>query len=870
MTATERQERKERRRQRLQNISPVLGSSLYITLGLIKLVLGAILLLLIAEWIFPKYVHIFNYSLSDRTFEELKAAHRYQAAANFFEQKQEVLTNNSKSYQYLYDAADCYKRIGEYGKAENLLKDIYHFKAYSEQELEELNRNPGLKDFSRFVMARELVKLYESMGDYENMKLHYGIMKSHLSPDARQIYTEIQEAIDPQSNISISEFTRLYDLKFLYLEKPDSAISEMDAYIDTLLKQKDRKPAFILSNLNQLSQWVIEQQGPLAAYPHISFSVTYADQTDAREEDKSGYGTLADLCFQVHDIKNSKRFYDIYTAYLSRTTSSEDPLYIENLVRGFKFLEAEKDWDHLRKQVTECCIRLKKLLGKNLFLMSESQREYFVELLDAPFDYALNLLAKAPSEELARLCLDNSLFMKGLLLRSNREVSNLIRNSGDQSLVEKYEELQEYRKELSYRENIDNIGNALAKNRLKRKINELDKELATASEAYRKDKESAQISTDDISRRLDTKTVAIEFTQTTEGQLIAIIVNHQDKIISVNLGNSQPVAELLQKDFRTAYARAELSGILWQPLETHLNNISNIFYSTSGIFNTIAIPALNIAPHRHLIDQYRFHLLSNMANLVAYSQVEPQENENRQIAIWGHIDYGCKTPANTLAPQVLNRDIERGDPLYPLVFSRDEVLSIRTLAQQNHQEALLYVGDKATEASFKARSGKGDNILHISTHGFFEEDDAHRKDYNPMYNSGLFFAGADSCWNRHESAFTKTSMLDDGILRADEIQYLDFSDCSMAVLSACKTGLGQERNSEGVYGLQRAFKLAGADKILMSLWNVDDKCTAELMTEFYRQYYAGNSDEEALRKAQESIRERYPSPEYWGAFVLLY
>ena len=113
-------------------------------------------------------------------------------------------------------------------------------------------------------------------------------------------------------------------------------------------------------------------------------------------------------------------------------------------------------------------------------------------------------------------------------------------------------------------------------------------------------------------------------------------------------------------------------------------------------------------------------------------------------------------------------------------------------------------------------------------------------------------------------------MLDDGILRADEIQYLDFSDCSMAVLSACKTGLGQERNSEGVYGLQRAFKLAGADKILMSLWNVDDKCTAELMTEFYRQYYAGNSDEEALRKAQESIRERYPSPEYWGAFVLLY
>ena len=113
-------------------------------------------------------------------------------------------------------------------------------------------------------------------------------------------------------------------------------------------------------------------------------------------------------------------------------------------------------------------------------------------------------------------------------------------------------------------------------------------------------------------------------------------------------------------------------------------------------------------------------------------------------------------------------------------------------------------------------------------------------------------------------------MLDDGILRADEIQYLDFSNCSLAVLSACKTGLGQSRNSEGIYGLQRAFKLDGVDKILMSLWNVDDRCTSDLMKEFYSNLYSGMTDEEALLSAQRKIREVYPSPEYWGAFVLLY
>lgn len=140
-----------------------------------------------------------------------------------------------------------------------------------------------------------------------------------------------------------------------------------------------------------------------------------------------------------------------------------------------------------------------------------------------------------------------------------------------------------------------------------------------------------------------------------------------------------------------------------------------------------------------------------------------------------------------------------------------------------------------------------------------------------MFNSGLFFAGADSTWNRIDTVFNTESMIDDGILRASEIQYLDFSDCSLAVLSACKTGLGHSSNTEGVYGLQRAFKLAGVEKILMSLWNVDDYCTSELMQTFYHYYIKeGYSDEKALRAAQSAIREKYPNPKYWGAFVLLY
>ena len=125
-------------------------------------------------------------------------------------------------------------------------------------------------------------------------------------------------------------------------------------------------------------------------------------------------------------------------------------------------------------------------------------------------------------------------------------------------------------------------------------------------------------------------------------------------------------------------------------------------------------------------------------------------------------------------------------------------------------------------------------------------------------------AGADSTWTGGVPHGPN-----DGLLRADEIQYMDFSGCKMVVLSACETGLGFNENSEGVYGLQRAFKLAGVDKILMSLWKVSDYHTSELMKLFYSNIASGMPIEKALKDAQDIIRAEYTSPLYWGGFVLL-
>ena len=846
-----------------------MGCYLYMTLCIVVFVLVICAGLFLAEWLFPKTVHVFNYSLSARTFVELKAAHNYNAAADFYEQKKEVLTSYSNKYQNMMEVFDCYKRIGEYEKAEAILRDIFNLKYRTDKELKELDKKPWLKDFFRFSIAKEFFNLYEEMGDKDGQKYYYGIMQECITPEVKKKVRGLQDEAGFENDIPLEKLMRIYDLKMLYLESPDEAISQMVDYLNEIGNSEEYKPPFILRCMNLLNNWTIETYGVLPAYTYICNAVEYALNTDSYNTDKSEYGNLSDICYKVHDIKNSKRFYTIYTTYLKDNTSEDDPLYIDNRVRGFKFLEADQNWSELESQVIDCCSSLRDLLGKNLQTMSESQREHFVDLLDGPFDYAANLLYNHPSDALASLCFENSIFMKGLLLRSNREIANKIQNSGEASLVAKYELLLEYRKELSYREGLGNVGNAIRMNSLRKDIDALDKELAISCEDYRAVQENALASIKTISKSLASGAAIVDFIQTDTDNLFALVLTSEGRVRPVKLGTRTELEEAFSLDPRRAYTSTILTDIVWTPVEQYLTGKTDVYYTANGIFNSISFQALRLGGQSHLIDHYQFHLLSNISNILNLHSEQTSPSDRLLLAIWGDVDYG-EDLVREDNNEFVYRDIQRGETLRHLSFSKDEVGAIQAIVERNNGTTIVFTDKLATESSFRSRSGKRDNILHISTHGFFSEDEAHRKDYNPMYNSGLFFAGADSTWNRVDTVFISSAMADDGILRASEIQYLDFAGCDLAVLSACKTGLGKSKKTEGVYGLQRAFKLAGVENVLMSLWNIDDKCTFELMQEFYRNYYSGVSKEEALRKAQHTIKERYRSPEYWGGFVLLY
>jgi CHAT domain-containing protein len=164
----------------------------------------------------------------------------------------------------------------------------------------------------------------------------------------------------------------------------------------------------------------------------------------------------------------------------------------------------------------------------------------------------------------------------------------------------------------------------------------------------------------------------------------------------------------------------------------------------------------------------------------------------------------------------------------------------------------------------------------VATHGFFFPDPqgeqaSNEKTFkvseNPMIRSGLVLAGGNHSWKTGKPL---RPGLEDGILTAYEISQMNLSNTELAVLSACETGLGDLVGNEGVYGLQRAFKIAGAKYLIMSLWQVPDRPTQVFMTTFYKHWLTdGMEVPEAFRTTQSEMQTKYGEAFKWAGFVLV-
>jgi CHAT domain-containing protein len=327
--------------------------------------------------------------------------------------------------------------------------------------------------------------------------------------------------------------------------------------------------------------------------------------------------------------------------------------------------------------------------------------------------------------------------------------------------------------------------------------------------------------------------------------------------------------------------------LLWKNILPYLKGINTIYFSATDLLHTI--------PIEHL--PYQGKIMSDLFNMIRLSSTREilfldSESYPYSASLYGGIHFDVDTTKmikESLVYRSINNDNEwhrdtlyRGE-VYFLPGTKKEVEDINQILQKNNLKSTLYMYTSANEESFKALTGRNENIIHLSTHGFLWTDEAaHNQNYfnqykffkrnfsvAPLSRCGLLLAGANIALTGHSHDLPKN--IQDGILTAQEISLLNLSNCNLVVLSACETARG-DITSDGVYGLQRAFKIAGVQTILMSLWKIDDTATQILITEFYKNWIEKKlSKREALKNAQDVLRsnEKYKDPKYWAGFIML-
>ncbi|PYS96425.1 MAG: hypothetical protein DMF50_04610 [Acidobacteria bacterium] len=366
---------------------------------------------------------------------------------------------------------------------------------------------------------------------------------------------------------------------------------------------------------------------------------------------------------------------------------------------------------------------------------------------------------------------------------------------------------------------------------------------------------------------------------------------------------------------------APLKRAVWDPVARHLAGAGTVLVVPDGVLNLVSLATLPSDGGRYLVeDGPLLHYLSSERAAVRPAAVR---KAGRGLLAVGGVDFDARlieaaapasgagrpgafrdralpASAGSAGPEVpVAQGVRqatcagfRSLRFAPLPDSRAEVEEIESLWKRRPaagsggpETVLKLMGPRADKETFK-KSVAGRRVVHLATHGFFAQDrcpsalerargQAPGRDGagpgtgpgdDPLLLSGLALAGA----NRRQETGEEG---DDGLLTAEEIASLDLSGVEWAVLSACETGVGTVQVGEGVLGLRRAFEIAGADTLILSLWSVEDASAREWMRALYGARLSGRSTAEAVRRASREMIDarrragRSTHPASWGAFV---
>lgn len=314
--------------------------------------------------------------------------------------------------------------------------------------------------------------------------------------------------------------------------------------------------------------------------------------------------------------------------------------------------------------------------------------------------------------------------------------------------------------------------------------------------------------------------------------------------------------------------------VFWKRIEPYINDCHTIYYSPDGIFQLMQMEAVPYDGNTYVDEKWNIYRLTSTRELLT-NRLPDQLNSALLV---GGLEYGQTTSSHVRG--MINN----------LPESLEEVNAIGSMMQEKGKTVRILSGSAGNEAVLRASIANHD-VVHIASHGYYWNDNQVRMNKRmkfmanatpnnlPMLTSGLMVSGVNQTI---ANKWTDTDVDNDGIVTSAEISEMDLSAAKLVVLSACQSGIGLV-SGEGINGLQRGLKIAGAQSLMLSLWKIDDRATRLFMEEFYKHLLAGSTKQDALKAARQFLRNYheialdngkiklypYDNPIYWGGFVLI-
>ena len=781
----------------------------------------------------------------------------------------DVTADLQTKFTYYNQKGNEIKVLGQYGIAEQ-----WYLRGKDLAERLDINTVSA----SRHLSYSNLRNLYAAMGRYDD-----AIQYAKKAIEDFQAHTTKDDVTYNMPYMALADIYRLAGNK-------ENCYRSLDKLFETALRMTEPKELSLLYTTRGRCRFAFKD------YKYALDDYKKADELLAAKYPQADGDRISLLALTggvEHQLGNYAKSEQLYRKYAEYTKALYGEKSLEHINAQIYLANAEGFAGNVTKGCNDYAAaeqQLKALMKQRIPYMSSTEREGLWGSLSALFTmmtpYALE--AKQMQTAFTKSSYDALVMSKSFLLESERSMYDVIKRMGTPEDMHDYTVLAFMKNQVKvlekdYKANADSILG------VSRKVTRLENQLANRCKGYSDGTDFMDVDYDAVKHALGQNEVLIDFTnyisQTQGRKYAAYIINKVQGYPLLKALFAERQIDSLGIVRPDMYYSEDYSGdvlkLLWVPLKENVSEGTTIYYVPSQLLFKISLESLPLPDGSLLGSHYHFVRLSSARELVKMKSNAIGCKDDTAV-LYGGLQYDVETTAmaeeskkydlsNLLA---IRGEIARGDSIFhDLQGTKEEIFKIENILKDNKWQVTPYMGKNGTEESFLDMNGKSPRLLHLATHGFYytpnkAEDVDYLKGYtDAMSLSGLVMSGGNAAWLGKQ---LPKGVLG-GILTANDIARLDLSNTDMVVLSACQTGQGKA-TSEGLYGLQRAFKKAGVGTIVMSLWSVSDKTTSEFMTTFYERLADKKNawnKRKAFEEAKEIIRQRHPDPFHWAAFVML-